>query len=104
MKNELHTPAGRVIFIRAPKRLTPAQVAMALQSMADDDPRWLAVHQLIDEELSSAVLENSSGTATDERVRHAGGRVAALSELKQRLLEERKKPLAPEKTERRKAR
>lgn len=92
MKNELNTPSGRVVFIRAPKRLTSAQVAIALQSMADDDSRWLAVHQILDEELATAVLDSSSPALKKKLVRHAGGRVDALSTLKQRLFDERKKP------------
>ena len=91
--NELQMPAGRVIFIRTPRRLTAAQTAQALQSMADDDPRWLVIHQFIDEELASAMLDSSSETLSSRRVRHAGGRVAALSQLKQRLYEERSKPM-----------
>lgn len=90
MKNELNTPQGRVVFIRAPKRLTPQQSGMALQSMPDDDPRWLAVHQMIDEALATAVLESSNPKATDSEIRHAGGAVDALSTLKERLLTTRK--------------
>ncbi len=67
---------------------------MALGSMNDDDPRWLAVHQLLDEELATAVLDSSSPDLPDAKVRHAGGRVDALSTLKQRLVDERKKTAA----------
>lgn len=80
---------GRAIFVRAPRRLDKAQLALALSSMGDEDPRWVAVHQLIDEELSAAMLDASSPDLTDARVRHAGGRVEALSMLKKRLYEER---------------
>lgn len=92
--NTLETPAGRVVFIRAPRRLTPEQLVIALASMAEDDPRWLAFHQLLDEELATAVLDSSNPDSSDGKIRHAGGRVEALSTLKQRLVDERKKPMA----------
>lgn len=97
-KNQpIETPAGRVIFVRAPRRLTQEQVVLALGSMNDDDPRWLAFHQLLDEELAAAVLDSSSPDLPDTRMRHAGGRVEALATLKQRLVDERKKTVTPTK-------
>ena len=96
----INTPAGRVVFIRAPKRLNEQQVTLALASMADDDPRWLAFHQLLDEELATAALDSSSAQLTDAMIRHAGGRMEALSVLKNRLLNERQRPIAPAKTTR----
>lgn len=102
MKNQIETPGGRVMFIRAPKRLSSAQVAAAVGSMSDDDPRWLAVHQIIDEELSAAMFDSSSSDLPDHKVRHAGGRVDALSTLKKRLLDAQRTPLAPEKPKGRK--
>jgi hypothetical protein len=93
--HSVETPAGRVMFIRAPKRLSPAQLAQALGSMADDDPRWLGFHQILDEELSAAALDVSAPTAVNRD--HAGGRMDALATLKQRLLTARQAPAAPEK-------
>ncbi len=104
MKNELQTPSGRVMFIRAPKRLSPAQIAQAIGSMSDDDPRWLAINQLLDEELAAAMFDSSSSELPDHKVRHAGGRVDALSTLKQKLVDARKVPLAPETPKRGKSR
>jgi len=96
MKNQpLETAGGRVIFVRSPRRLSQEQLALALGSMHDDDPRWIAVNQILDEELAAAVLDSSSPDLTDAKVRHAGGRVDALSTLKQRLVDERKKTAAP---------
>lgn len=94
--NTLETPSGRVIFIRAPKRLTKAQIAQALGSLPDDDPRWLAVHQLVDEQMAAAMFDSSSPDLSDSKVRHAGGRVEALATLKQSLYDARKAPLQPE--------
>jgi hypothetical protein len=93
MKNQLETPGGRVMFIRAPRRLSAAQLNAALGGMDDDDPRWLAVNQVLDQELAAAMFDVS---APDARNRdHAGGRVEALSTLKQRLNDARKAPLVP---------
>ena len=102
--NTLETHSGRVIFMRAPKRLTKAQIAQALGSMPDDDPRWLAVHQLVDEQMASAMFDSSSPDLPDTKVRHAGGRVEALATLKQSLYDARKAPVEPEKSPTRKAR
>jgi hypothetical protein len=86
---DLLRPArDRVVFIRAPRRLTAAQLTTALGSMAEDDPRWLAVHQVIDEALAFAMLEVSAPVARNRD--HAAGRVDELATLKQRLLSERK--------------
>lgn len=96
MKNRtIETPGGRVMFIRAPKRLSPQQLVAALSGMSDDDPRWLALHQILDEELAAAALDVSAPVS--ENRDHAGGRVDALATLKKRLMDERKKPLQPEK-------
>lgn len=95
MTTEIPTPAARVVFIRTPKRLTAAQVSNALCSMPEDDPRWLALHQVIDEELSTALYDV---TARRSDVRdYDSGRAAAISALKERLLTERKRPLELEK-------
>lgn len=104
MKNELQTPSGRVMFIRAPKRLSPAQIAQAMASMSDDDPRWLAINQMLDEELAAAMFDSSSADLPDSKVRHAGGQVSALSTLKQKYLDARKLPNFTEKTVGRKPR
>lgn len=102
--NTLETPSGRVIFIRAPKRLTKAQIAQALGSMPDDDPRWLAVHQLVDEQMAAAMFDSSSPDLPDTKVRHAGGRVEALATLKQSLYDARKMPVQAENNSPRKPR
>jgi hypothetical protein len=98
--NTLDTPAGRVVYIRAPRRLSPEQLVMALASMAEDDPRWLAFHQILDEELATAMLDTSNPEFSDAKIRHASGRVEAMSTLKQRLFDERRKPIANVKPER----
>lgn len=108
MKNlplEIHPSApgaARVMFIRAPKRLSPAQLATALGSMADDDPRWLAVHQILDEQLAGAMFDVTAPRSTNRD--HSAGQAEALSTLKQRLFDERAKPAAPEKPRRNSAR
>lgn len=76
--------AGRVMFIRAPKRLEEKQLKLALGGLAEDHPVWLAFNQLIDEELASAMLDVSARTA--ESREHAAGRIEACATLKQRLL------------------
>jgi len=92
--------SSRIVFLRAPaQRLTPEQIASALGSMADDDPRWLAVHQLLDEELGAAIFDVTAPNA--ENRDHAAGRGEALATLKQKLLEHRQKPV-PEPSARRK--
>ncbi len=95
MKNQMETPGGRVMFIRAPRRLSVAQLNAALGGMTDDDPRWLAVHQVLDQELAAAMFDVSAPNSTNRD--HAGGRVEALSTLKQRLIDARKAPLEQEK-------
>lgn len=96
----METTAGRVIFIRTPKRLTPAQLALAMGGFTDDDPRWLAINQILDEELSTRSLEATNPKATDQEMRSATGGMDALATLKARLDAERKKPIAPEKPKR----
>jgi len=96
----IETPAGRVVFIRSPRLLTPEQIVLALASMAEDDPRWLAVHQLLDQELATAALNASNPALGDSQVRHAGGAMDALATLKQRLFDERRKPMNAVKAER----
>lgn len=88
---ELQTAAGRVIFIRTPRRLSPEQVVLALTSMDDEDPRWLAFNQILDEELATRTLDSTNPDAPDHRMRHASGGIEALATLKQRLSDERKK-------------
>jgi len=100
MKNQIETPGGRVMFIRTPRRLTTSQLNVALGGMSDDDPRWLAIHQILDEELVAAMIDVSAPTTSNRD--HAGGRVDALSTLKQRLVDSRKEPLTPEKAPARK--
>lgn len=90
------------MFVRAPKRLSPAQLAQAFGSMSDDDPRWIAMHQLLDEELATAMLDVSSPQCGNRD--HAGGRVDALSTLKQRMLNARVVPLETPKPAGRKSR
>lgn len=99
-RNAIETPNGRAIFMRAPRRLTQSELSLALQSMEDSDPRWLAVHQIVDEELAAATLEVSDPNPKNRD--HAGGRVDALATLKQRLHDERKKVVEPAKSKRRK--
>jgi hypothetical protein len=94
---EIITPGGRVIFIRAPKRLSAEQLVMALGSMADDDPRWIAINQVLDEELAAAALDVTNPDTPDTKMRHASGRMDALAALKQRLVDERRKVVAPAK-------
>jgi hypothetical protein len=95
MKNQIETPVGRVMFVRAPKRLTREQVNVAIGGMSDDDPRWLAINQLLDEELASAMLDVSAPSPANRD--HAGGQVDALARLKVRDTEARKVPVTPEK-------
>lgn len=95
---EIITPHGRVLIIRAPQQLSDQQLRDALSSMADDDPRWLAVNQLIDTELAAAVLDVS--TPEHKTRDHAGGRIEVLTVLKAKLLELRTKPPAPTSTRR----
>jgi hypothetical protein len=82
------------MFIRSPGRLTSPQISTALGGMRDDDPRWLAVHQLLDEQLASAMLDVASPSCTNRD--HAGGRVDELCTLKKRLMDARDVPLKPE--------
>jgi hypothetical protein len=93
MKNQIETPGGRVMFIRTPRRLTVEQLNTALGGMDDDDSRWLAVNQMLDEELAGAMLDVSARNNSDRD--HDSGRVEALSTLKQRLNDARKAPLVP---------
>jgi hypothetical protein len=93
MRNQVETPSGRILYIRAPKRLSRAQIADALASMADDDPRWLAVHQLIDEELATVMFDATDRVSVNRE--HAAGQAYVLMALKQRLLDERKRPMEP---------
>ena len=94
----IETPSGRVIFIRTPKRLSPEQLVIALASMSDDDPRWIAFHQVLDEEVATASLDATNPEASDAKMRHASGRMEGLATLKQRLNDERKKPMAAKPT------
>jgi len=103
MKNptELQTAGGRVIFIRTPKQLSASQLVLALGSMDDNDPRWLAINQILDQELAAAALDVSAPTCDNRD--HAAGRMEGLAILKQRLDDCRRKPM-PEKVEPRKKR
>lgn len=74
----------RVMFIRSPRRLDPAQLKAALGGLQEDHPVWLAVNQLVDEELASAMLDVSRAHAPERE--HAAGRIDACAALKQRLL------------------
>ena len=87
------TTATRVLYIRAPNRLSPPQLAAAFSSMSDDDPRWLAVNQVLDEEHASAMLDVTAPSSANRD--HAAGRGEALATLKQRLANLRQKPAQP---------
>lgn len=75
---------GRIMFLRAPRRLDPAQLKTALGGLAEDHPVWLAFNQLVDEELASAMLDVSRPIPLARE--HAAGRIEACAALKQRLL------------------
>lgn len=90
----INHPAGRVVFLRAPsKRLTEEQIAIALSGLDDASPVWLAVNQLLDEELAAAVLDSSSPTLDSSKGTYSGGKTAALAELKERLIRYRTAPV-----------
>lgn len=78
-------PPGRVVFIRAPRRLSDEELAMALAGLEEGSPVWLAVNQILDEEFASAVLDASASTLDPSRGTFPGGKIAALAELKDRL-------------------
>lgn len=95
-------PGGLAIFIQTRRRLTKEQLVQALGSMADDDPRWLALHQVIDEALAAAVLDSADPRLEPGKGTYAGGRTAALAELKKRLVDLRASPAAAKLAGRRK--
>jgi hypothetical protein len=81
-------PPARVIYIRhAYPRMDETQLRRALASVPPDDPRLVAIRQLIDEELGAAFLEVSMRDRTPEQRAHAAGSIAALADLKNRLEE-----------------
>lgn len=88
------TPATptRVIFIRAPRPMSDDQLRAAISSMDEDDPRWLAVNQLLDRALAAAVYDSSDPKLDASKGTYPGGRVAALSELKSELVSFRQAP------------
>jgi len=86
---------GRAIFIPTRgKRMTREQIAMALGSMPEDDPRWLAINQIIDEEFAAAVLDTTDPQLDASKGTYPGGKTAALAELKKRLVDLRQMPAA----------
>jgi len=81
----------RVIFVHHTyKRMPPEQLRAALSSVDADDPRIVAIEQLIDEELGDAMLSASDPNIDHTKGTHAGGRVDALATLKNRIGELRK--------------
>lgn len=76
---------GRVVFIRAPRRMSEEELRAALGGLEDGAPAWMAVNQLLDEELAAAVLDASDGNLVPGRGTYPGGKIAALAELKDRL-------------------
>lgn len=85
---QIQLPSGnRVVFVRSPRRLSPELLHQALGSMPDDDPRWIAFHQILDEEIASAMLDVTAEVNPSRD--HAAGVVAGLTQLKQRLVDTR---------------
>lgn len=84
-RDTLTTPAGRVVFIRAAKRLSEAESAAALSSIEESHPAWVAINQILDEELATAVLDASAPNLNPALGTYPGGKIAALGELKDRL-------------------
>jgi hypothetical protein len=84
---------SRVLFIRSPRRLSEDELRMALAGLTEDDPRWLAFNQVLDEELAAAVLDSSAPDLDPTKGTYPGGRVAALAELKNRLAKLRSSPI-----------
>ncbi len=85
---------GRVIFIQSrAARLSDDQLRLALGSMGDEDPRWLAFNQLLDRALASAMLDVTDPRLDTSKGTYPGGQVAALAELKKEIHELRGAPV-----------
>ncbi len=83
----------RMIAVRAPyKEMTPEQMRMAINSMADDDPRLLAFYQLIDAEGLAATMEAALPPLDPARGTHAGGMIDAMATLRATLYDIRQSP------------
>ncbi|MDR1279696.1 MAG: hypothetical protein LBK99_02590 [Opitutaceae bacterium] len=85
-ENVIATRSGRVAYLpMLRRRLSDEQVRAAMVSMPDDDPRWCAVNQVIADMVGAAMLDVSDGRQNVSMGTYAGGRLAALLDLQDRL-------------------
>jgi hypothetical protein len=70
------------------RRLPPGDVYRAL-AVANDDPQWRAMHQLLDAAVGDLVEAVSAARLADGERAHAAGGIDALRDFQGRLLEAR---------------
>lgn len=77
----------KVIFYPVPeKRLTPAEIAQEMGKLGSRDALWLALMQVLQERLASAVVESAEVVMTERASGHAAGRIAEITSFQEELL------------------
>lgn len=81
--------------MRAPRTMSDDEIRMALGALEEASPAWVAINQLLDRSLASAVLDASDPNLDPGKGTYPGGRVAALAEFKAALHDYHAAPIKP---------
>lgn len=79
--------AIQVIYYSAPeKRMTQAEIALEMGKLGARDKLWLALMQVLQERLASAVVESAEVVLTERASGHAAGRISEINSFQEELV------------------